>query len=355
MTYEYVANLHAHSVYSDGEGVHDEIARAAILAGLDLVAVTDHNVLVEGLDGYRYLNGRRVLLVTAEEIHDQLREPQKNHLLVFEAHQELAALAPHPQRLLNAVNHAGGMAFIAHPVDPASTAFRQPDLSWVDWDVDGYAGIEIWNFGSEFKSHLSSLPAGLFYAFSLDRSGVGPFRESLALWDRLLGEGRHVVGFAGADAHGAHVDLGPLHTQILPYEFLYRAVNMHLLTEKPLQGDAEIDRRLLFDSLRRGRSFVGYDLASPTRGFRFAAAGDAGEATMGESIRARFGVTLQARLPQRAEVRLVRHGALVRQWAWTDAAVCTVTEPGAYRLEAYLPFKGRRRGWIFSNPIYITD
>ncbi len=29
------------------------------------------------------------------------------------------------------------------------------------------------------------------------------------------------------------------------------------------------------------------------------------------------------------------------------------TEPGVYRVEAYIRYKGRRRGWIFSNPIYI--
>jgi predicted metal-dependent phosphoesterase TrpH len=63
---EVLANLHTHTVYSDGWTGHEAIARAGLRAGLDVVAVTDHNVLVEGLDGYRYDEERRVLLVTGE-------------------------------------------------------------------------------------------------------------------------------------------------------------------------------------------------------------------------------------------------------------------------------------------------
>jgi predicted metal-dependent phosphoesterase TrpH len=84
VAHEYVGNLHTHTRYSDGHGSHEDIALAAIEAGLDFVIVTDHNVWVEGMDGYRYLDRQRVLLLTGEEIHDQAREPQKNHLLVYE-------------------------------------------------------------------------------------------------------------------------------------------------------------------------------------------------------------------------------------------------------------------------------
>ncbi len=52
-------------------------------AGLDVIIVTDHNVFVSGPEDY-YKNGdRRVLLLVGEEVHDQARQPQKNHLLVF--------------------------------------------------------------------------------------------------------------------------------------------------------------------------------------------------------------------------------------------------------------------------------
>ena len=61
----YSGNLHIHTRYSDGEKLHAEIAHDAIVAGLDFIVVTDHNVYVTGVEGY-YENGsgQRVLLMT---------------------------------------------------------------------------------------------------------------------------------------------------------------------------------------------------------------------------------------------------------------------------------------------------
>ena len=50
--HEYVVNLHMHTRYSDGHGSHQDIVNAAAQAGIDVVIVTDHNVLVKGIDGY---------------------------------------------------------------------------------------------------------------------------------------------------------------------------------------------------------------------------------------------------------------------------------------------------------------
>jgi predicted metal-dependent phosphoesterase TrpH len=50
--HEIVVNLHMHTRYSDGTGTHKDIAHAAIKTGLDAVIVTDHNVLVQGVEGY---------------------------------------------------------------------------------------------------------------------------------------------------------------------------------------------------------------------------------------------------------------------------------------------------------------
>jgi hypothetical protein len=42
----------------------------------------------------------RVLLLVGQEVHDQARNPQKNHLLVFNANRDVATFAPDPQRLV---------------------------------------------------------------------------------------------------------------------------------------------------------------------------------------------------------------------------------------------------------------
>jgi DNA polymerase III alpha subunit len=75
--HEFVINIHMHTRYSDGHGTHAEIARAALRAGLDAVIITDHNVQVDGPQGYFKEGGNKVLLIIGQEVHDQAREPQK--------------------------------------------------------------------------------------------------------------------------------------------------------------------------------------------------------------------------------------------------------------------------------------
>lgn len=351
---ELVGNLHAHTVYSDGAGTHKDIGLAALKAGLDFVVVTDHNVYVEGVDGYRYQGDRRVLLLAGEEIHDPKRTPQRNHLLTYEAQRELAAQAPSPQRLINAVTKAGGLAFIAHPDDPPAPLFDEDSLSWVTWDIDGFNGLEIWNFMSEYKAHLTSWPEAIYFAFRPDLIPTRPSAEVLARWDRLLSSGNRVVAIGGADAHAWPVRKGPLKRVVFPYEYLFGSINTHVLTPSIPSGEVEPDRQMIFESLKEGRAFVANDRLASSRGFRFTAQSRRGVHQMGDSVSAGFGVTLQVRLPDRARVRLIRHGQELRTWEASAHAVATVSEPGAYRVEAYQWAHGRVRGWIYSNPIFVT-
>jgi hypothetical protein len=353
LTHEYIGNLHLHTPYSDGHVSHEDIARAAIHAGLDFVVTTDHNIWVGGIDGYRTMGQKRVLLIAGEEVHDQTRDPQKNHLLIYETGSELAGYAKEPQILIDKVNEAGGLAFIAHPVDPEAPAFKEPDLSWVTWDIDGYVGLEIWNFMSEFKSLLKSFPRALFYAYNPNQIASGPFEEALNKWDLLLAEGKRVVAIGGADAHAFPIRMGPFRRTLFPFEFHFRTVNTHILTQESLSGNVDIDRKRIFQAIRRGHCFVGYDLPAPTKGFRFVGIGNQGQVMMGDALRSEFGATLQIKLPLRTSVRLLRSGVEVKRWENTEVAVYTAQEPGAYRVEAFIPYKGKMRGWIYSNPIYV--
>src|SRR5271169_6380939 len=150
--HEIIVNLHMHTRYSDGGGSHDAIAEAALTCGVDAVIVTDHNVLVRGFEDYIKEGSHKVLMLIGEEIHDQDRDPQKNHLLVFGADTEFATLADDPQMLINAVRESNGLSFLAHPNDPAAPAFHETDISWADWSVTNYTGIELWNGFSELKT-----------------------------------------------------------------------------------------------------------------------------------------------------------------------------------------------------------
>lgn len=350
---EIVINLHMHTRYSDGSGTHKHIAQAAIAMGLDAVIVTDHNVLVQGVEGYYRLGPSRVLLLVGQEVHDQDRIPQKNHLLVFNANRDLSSLADDPQTLINGVRDAGGICFIAHPKDPEAPAFNETDISWEDWTVQNFTGLELWNGLSELKTVIPTRLHGLFHAFFPQFVGHGPLPETLNRWDELLASGRRIVALGGSDAHAMHMHLGPLHRVIFPYEFHFQTVNTHVLVPQPLTGDVSTDKNLIYTALAEGHCFVAYDLPASTRGFTFKARGLGQSAVMGDTLPAKGGVTLQAHLPRRAEIRLLKDGSQIGRWKNAEVCTYTAAEPGVYRVEVFINYLGRKRGWIYSNPIYV--
>ena len=350
--HEIVVNLHMHTRYSDGSGTHKDIAHAAIKAGLDAVIVTDHNVLVHGLEGYYRVGRDRVLLLVGQEVHDQDRDPQKNHLLVFNATRDLSYLADDPQTLINRVNEAGGLSFIAHPKDPEAPAFGEGDISWEAWEVRNYTGIELWNGLSELKTVIPTKLHGAFYAFFPHFIGHYPVLETLQRWDTLHAEGRRVVAIGGSDAHALNMHMGPIHRVIFPYAFHFRTVNTHVFIPEPLTGDLPTDK-MIYEALAAGHCFVGYDLPASTRGFIFKARGLERSVIMGDELPMKGGVTLQAHLPKPAEIRLLKDGKMIRAWKHSQACAYSATEPGVYRVEAWRSYLGLKRGWVFSNPIYV--
>ena len=348
--YEYTGNPHVHTPYSDGTALHTEVAQAAARAGIDFVIVTDHNVWVDGCEGYH--DG--VLLLVGEEIHDVRRQPQANHLLAYNTEAELAPLASDPQELIDAVKQRGGFCYLAHPYEYGSPI--SPDLApipWANWDVSGYTGLEIWNYMSEFKSLLRNRLAAILYAY-YPTSGIrGPFRATLRQWDQLLSQGKRVAAIGGADAHGQTYSMGPLHRVVFPYEHLFRCVNTHILTQRPFDGGLEHDKTLLYEALRDGHTWVGYDLPAPTAGFRFQARSGANHAMMGDDL-ARTGATIfEVHTPHRADIRLLLNGHVVARTGGQYLKY-TTADAGVYRVEAYRKYRLGLQGWIFSSPIYVT-
>jgi hypothetical protein len=351
--HEIIINLHMHTRYSDGSGTHKDIAHAAIQCGLDAVIVTDHNVLVQGVEGYYRVGPSRVLLLVGQEVHDQARDPQKNHLLIFNANRDLSALADDPQTLINGVREAGGLSFIAHPRDPEAPAFNETDISWEDWDVQNYTGIELWNGLSELKTVIPTKLHGAFYAYFPQFVGHHPIPEVLERWDELLSHGRRVVAIGGSDAHALHMSMGPLHRVIFPYEFHFKTVNTHVFIPEPLTGDVATDKKMIYEALAAGGCFVAYDLPAPTKGFIFKAKGLEQSAIMGEEISSKGGVTLHAHVPKQADIHLIKDGKRIGVWKNSYACTYSTIEPGVYRVEVYRRYLGRMRGWIYSNPIYV--
>ncbi len=364
--HEVVGNMHMHTRYSDGEKWHAEIAQDAIAAGLDFIIVTDHNVWVDDVEGY-YTNGQgRVLLLVGEEVHNPRRQPQASHFLAYGAEKELSPFAADPQRLIDETRAAGGYGFLAHPHElPESPLLESPYLAWQDWQVEGYTGLELWNYMSNFldvvKAHLARLPlqwrwlakvTAVYLALNPNKFITRPHPDTLALWDKLLSEGRRIAVVGNSDAHGTPMRFGPIARVIYPYDFLFRAINTHLMLPEPLNGELAHDKRLILDAIGQGRGWVGYDMAAPTKGFRFTGQGVT-KGGIGDEVRLDVGATLQVKAPQKANIRLIYRGKVVAQ-AENDTHLTHIpVEEGAYRVECSILYEGAERGWIYSNPIYL--
>jgi len=350
---ELVVNLHIHTTYSDGTRLHRSIADTAIQAGLDAIIITDHNLLVRDIEGYYQSKGKKVLMIIGEEIHDKLREPQKNHLITFGQSVELCTFAADPQLLINKVTDNGGLSFLAHPFENPLPQVNEVDITWEDWNIVGFTGIEIWNHLSELKNKSKNWLQLLFNVFFPTQYAKGPHPLSVKKWDDFLSKGKKLVAVGGSDAHSLEMKKGIFKRSIFPYLFHFQCINNHLIIPNQLTGNFLMDKMIIIDTLRSGNSFIGYDLPAPTKGFRFYAQGKNGTAIMGDEISLKNSVTLQIRIPEPVECRLLHNGRIIQTWYDQDICTYITKQPGYYRVECYLYFWGRKRAWIISNPIYV--
>ncbi len=380
--HEYYGNIHMHTTHSDGSGSFDELIAGAVAGGLDFVFVTDHNVLVrEEEEGYRC----GVLTLVGQEVHDTEREVPGNHLLCLGVETDVSDQAKDPQQLIDAVRQQNALAFLAHPIEQGTELFSNT-YPWHNWEVTGYRGVELWNFLSSFRGFTTSYARAMLVAFFPRLFTAGPLPEMLSKWDDLTLE-RPVVALGGTDVHAVVYRKGPISRRFMNYEECAKALNTHVLTTVPFRGQPEggdtdfrhqnvqHDRELILDGLRRGHCWIGYDLAGPTKGFRFWAEAESGAsergqqdgptgsgtgshpvAIMGDSaaLPRDQGLRLHVHTPDHAQVRLLRNGRVVAH-GYTNVLYYDVRDPGVYRVEAWKQRWGKLRGWIFSNPIYVRS
>jgi len=350
---EIIANIHIHTSYSDGSKSHAEIAEDAIKSGVDVLFFTDHNVYIEKIGGYFSNSNGRVLMVMGEEIHDQNAFPQKNHLLALGVGESLSKLANNRQALIDKIQSMGGLSFIAHPCDPALPAFNETDISWEDWTVNGFTGIELWNGFSELKVRVKKKSSAYFYALFPIFLPVSPPARTLLVWDNLLNKGSKIVAICGSDAHAMQYSVGPLKRLVFPYKYHFKTINNHLLLKEQLTGEAQKDSKSILDALRKGNSFIANDLIKSSKGFRFYLCSKNSKILMGESYRFQKNLRLQVILPHTADCIIFKNGSHYHQVIGKNNIEIEVSSPGIYRVECYKWFLGRKRGWVFSNPIYI--
>lgn len=343
--FEYTGAIHVHSIFSDGSGDVNEIAKYAAESGLDYVILTDHNTLRALHEGYEDWYDKTFLLVGCE-INDK---ENKNHLLAFNIKEAYSTRLP-AKEYVHKVKEAGGLGFIAHPHEKRNSMEKHPPYPWTEWDTDEFTGIEIWNHMSVWMEGLTEENKYNYFVHPL-KSITPPPKETLELWDKLNLK-RRVVGIGGVDAHAHKVNLlGFFEVEVFPYKVMFRSIRTNILVDKEISpgNDKNETKKIIYEALETGRCYVANYYYGDSKGFRFYADDGIKIYQMGDSIPLTERTKLKILLPnQTAEIRLIRNGEIIEKQNSSELEF-DVKESGAYRVEVYL----NENPWIFSNHIRI--
>jgi acetyl esterase/lipase len=314
--HDYRALLHVHAEDADHtKGTRPEVLRAAKTTGVSVIMFTDHRgPKPDTWSGMR----EGVLFIPGAE---------DDHLLRF----------PGP---------GGDLRFLSHLEET-------PDAK-----SEGLAGMEIYNRHSDAKdekafddyfraamknpSEWASLAKReAAYRDEIFGAGTDYWPSFFARWDRETAA-HPFTGIAANDSHQNQTFNG---ITFDPYEVSFRSVSTHVLA-------LDLSEAAIRESLRAGRAYVAHDWLCDPTGFNFVANNNNGIYDMGDRVPMIARTRLQAALPVAANIKILHKGTTVAEA--TDSQIAfTPTEPGAYRLEAWLPVDGEMRPWIYSNPIYL--
>jgi hypothetical protein len=352
---EYKGIIHAHtSLGGHSTGSFDELIEGANANNLDFVLMTEHTsplydtsaLTLNGLHGNTLFvggqeadtaSGDRFLMITGGvETFQDARMETPQFLEKYHAQNKLA-LVTYPEKFKT-------------------------------WSAD-FDGIEV------FSLHTNAKKASwfcaffdLFWSYSAypDLTIADYFQrpaENLQKFDEIAAQKKSLL-FAGSDAHsniGFHLlgdDAGNklINLKIDRYWIIFRLVRQHVLLEK----DKPFNQENLLAALKKGNSFVGFDVLSDTTGFSFTAENGAETKIQGDEIAlAPDGVKLKAVAPQFAKFVFFRNGEKIHETSESTNVVeegFTAKQAGAYRVEVYLAGLGGnfdKTPWIISNPIYV--
>ncbi len=139
-----------------------------------------------------------------------------------------------------------------------------------------------------------------------------------------------------------------LDNQTDAYAAAFRHATTHILA-------TDLTPAAIGASLAAGHAYVARDWLCDPTGMSFIAQSYFGVFEMGDTVvhnPLTGSVTINARLPVPATIRLLRDNAVVaetRDWKLDYI----VRDQGAYRLEALLSIDGEERPWIYTNPIHV--
>ena len=386
------AIFHAHAEDSEHTGgTRPEMIAEAKKAGVNVLFLSDH---------YRpprdFVSPERsgmvdgVLLVPGSEMHGFLLHPTKS---------VMDKMKTGGDPILTAVRQDGGMAFLSHVEERQDHSMANLDGQEIynrhyDAIVDskGLMSLVLTMTSKkgidDFQNKIRTFPDETF-AFQVNYPKV-----YLDKWDRELPK-KHLTGVAANDCHhnmvllvkkvddtavlvGTNVDkdnqmrripvsLAPGIKELVagkqpgeviaradldPYHRSFAGSSTHLFA-KELTADS------VRDAVRKGRVYVSHDWICNPAGFWVSVVNGQNKPVgmVGDDIKLQNSEALRMKvaLPAPALVRLVCDGKVVAEQEGQAELAFPVQKAGVSRVEAFQKLDGEYRGWIYANPVYITN
>jgi hypothetical protein len=162
-------SLHCHTTSSDGFLSPKEVADFYHSKKYGLLAITDHGKVTK--DHINSQEGTFLIGLEISKGESRMKEPY--HIVGLGVDNPKCNNLSSPQKVIDEINSAGGLAIIAHP---SWSSLVHEDLAC----LKGYAGIEVYNTGCDVEVAKG-------YA--------------VTQWDSLLSSGFKCWGYAVDDAH----------------------------------------------------------------------------------------------------------------------------------------------------------
>jgi hypothetical protein len=299
----YSGGVHVHTVHSDGALTVAEVSARARAAGLDFIVVTDHNNTTHQTEA---APADGLLRIVGEEITTPGGHAGAWGLGGYRRDVDFRVLPGDPRiaDLVRAVTSRGALFTINHP--SAACA----GCGWEHAVPEGVTGIEISN-----GNHAE-------------------MAQAIALWDRLLMQGRRVVAVGSSDWHRGSSPIDVASVRVWADELSTRAI---------------------LGGIRAGRVVVMADGRTPPplmvahAGRRRAVAGET--LSLGRNAKVRLDVTLPVGLLG-GRVDLIADGAVVASQPAKTRVRFERTAPGDHYLRIHV-FGSDGAPRAVTNPVFL--